>query len=307
MRAAVLFGLGSCEKEFKQFQKDSDVTWLMGMPVSSTDADAILIFGGDGTVHRHLPELARLQIPVLVVPCGSGNDFARALNLRKIKDSREAWRSFTSGAANVRRIDLGLITSPDTSAEAGEALASHFFCCVAGVGLDVEVAKRANRLPRWLRARGGYVISLAPVLFRFAPLRINILAQQLSGEWSERSSGPTLVAAFANTPTYGGGIRIAPQARVDDGQLETCVITEVDDFKRFCLFPTVYFGRHLRVPEVNYFRSECVRLESETPLEVYADGEYVCHTPIEVAVQRDALPVIVSQGSAVLNYIGHHG
>jgi diacylglycerol kinase (ATP) len=296
MRAAVLFGLGCYEKEFKLFQKDSDVSWLMAIPSSSTDADAILIFGGDGTVHWRLSELVRLQIPVLVVPCGSGNDFARALSLRKLKDSREAWRTFTSGAANVRRIDLGLITWPDTSAGAGGAPApqAHFFCCVAGVGLDAEVAKRANRLPRWLRAHGGYVISLAPLLFRFAPFPMKVLAQQPSGEWSERSSKPTLVAAFANTPTYGGGIRIAPRARLDDGRLEACVITQADDFKRFCLFPAVYFGRHLRVSAVNYFPSERVRLETETPLEVYADGEYVCNTPLEISVQRNALPVVVA-------------
>jgi len=291
MRAAVIFGLGSYEKQFKLFQQDSDITWLMGMPVSSTAADAILIFGGDGTVHRHLPELARRQVPLLVVPCGSGNDFARALNLRKVKDSREAWRRFMVGAGNVQSIDLGLIT-PLSS----EATGARLFCCVAGVGLDAEVAKHANRLPRWLRARGGYVISLAPVLFRFTPVRMKIGAQDSSGGWLERSSGPTLVAAFANTPTYGGGIKIAPQARLDDGQLDACVITQVDDFKRFCLFPAVYFGRHLRVPAVRYFQGDRVRLESETPLEVYADGEYVCRTPIEVAVQLDALPVIVSQG-----------
>jgi len=293
MRAAVLFGLGSYDKQFKLFQKDSDVSWLIGMPVSSTDADAILIFGGDGTLHRHLPELVRLQIPVLVVPCGSGNDFARALNLRCVKDSRKAWRRFTSGAESVRKIDLGLITPLDKTGASG-APTPHLFCCVASAGLDAEVAKRANRLRRWLRAHGGYVISLAPVLFRFAPVRMEIMVQQPSGEWVERSSDPTLVAAFANTSTYGGGIRIAPKARLDDGQLDACVITEADDFKRFCLFPTVYFGRHLCVPEVNYFHSERLRLESETPLDVYADGEYVCRTPMEISVERNALPIISS-------------
>jgi diacylglycerol kinase (ATP) len=289
MRAAVVFGPAPYEREFERFQKNSNVTWLMGMPGSSAEADAILIFGGDGTVHRHLSELVRLQRPVLVVPCGSGNDFARALNLRKLTHSLAAWRKLTSGAANVRRIDLGLITPLADEVFAPPRL----FCCVAGVGLDAEVAKRANRLPRWLRARGGYLISLLPLLFRFAPVRIKILAQKQTEEWSERNSDPTLVAAFANTPTYGGGIKIAPKAQFDDGLLDACLITEADDFKRFCLFPTVYFGRHLHVPEVNYFRTERVRLESEIPLDVYADGEYVCRAPIEIGVKKDALPVIV--------------
>src|SRR5439155_15768257 len=109
MRAAVLFGLGSYEKQFKLFQKESHVTWLRGMPVSSTDADAILIFGGDGTVHRHLSELVELEIPVLVVPCGSGNDFARALKIRNARDAARAWKSFAADR-KAQVIDLGVIT-----------------------------------------------------------------------------------------------------------------------------------------------------------------------------------------------------
>jgi hypothetical protein len=78
MRAAAIFGPGSSIEDLKPFQKGSDVTWLFGLPATSGAADAILIFGGDGTVHRHLPQLIKLRLPVLVVPCGSGNDFARA-------------------------------------------------------------------------------------------------------------------------------------------------------------------------------------------------------------------------------------
>src|SRR6202040_4278862 len=102
MRAAAIFGLGSSTKDLKPFQKHSDATWRIGLPAHSSEADAILIFGGDGTGHRHLAQLVNLGLPVLVVPCGSGNDFARALNLRSIRDSVAAWRKFLSGGENVR-------------------------------------------------------------------------------------------------------------------------------------------------------------------------------------------------------------
>src|SRR5271170_4325796 len=98
MRAAVIFGLGSREKNLRPFRVGSDTSWVIGLPASSSEVDAILVFGGDGTVHRHLAQLVRLQVPVLVVPCGSGNDFARALNLNSWKDSLAAWRAFASGA-----------------------------------------------------------------------------------------------------------------------------------------------------------------------------------------------------------------
>ena len=82
MRAAAILGLGCSERDLKAFQENSTADWLIGLPASSSEADVILIFGGDGTVHRHLAQLVHLHRPVLVVPRGSGNDFARALGLR---------------------------------------------------------------------------------------------------------------------------------------------------------------------------------------------------------------------------------
>jgi len=102
-----------------------------------------------------------------------------------------------------------------------------------------------------------------------------------------------MVAAFANAPTYGGGMRIAPQAQLDDARLDVCVIGQMNKLKLLCLFPTVYLGRHLSIPQVDYFQAERLRLETAEPQDVYADGEYVCRTPIEVSVAQRALRVIV--------------
>ena len=86
-------------------------------------------------------------------------------------------------------------------------------------------------------------------------------------------------------------MRIAPNARMDDGQLDVCVIPAIDPFKLFCMFPTVYFGRHLNLRGVESFQASRLRVETETPLDVYADGEFVCRTPVEVSVQPSALKV----------------
>jgi diacylglycerol kinase family enzyme len=168
------------------------------------------------------------------------------------------------------------------------------------VGLDGEVSRRANRLPRWLRRHGGYVVSLVPTIFSFAPVRVKILAaaegnepEHTSEAWIVRSDRPTILAAFANTPVYGGGMKIAPLAKMDDGLLDVCVVGAVDRMRLLRLFPTVYSGKHLGVPEVEYFQAGRVRIETERPVDVYADGEYVCRTPVEVGVQRAALKVVV--------------
>src|SRR5581483_4804229 len=156
MRAAAILGLGCSAKDLKPFQTDDTTEWRTGMPASHEDAGAILLFGGDGTIHRHLGQLVRLGLPVLIVPAGSGNDFASSLGLKRVRDSLAAWKQFQNSSATARTIDLGVISSGEN---ADAASPNKYFCCVAGVGLDGEVARRANNLPRWLRGHGGYAVS----------------------------------------------------------------------------------------------------------------------------------------------------
>jgi diacylglycerol kinase (ATP) len=288
MRAAAILGPGSSAKVLEPFERTSAARWILGVPADATACDAIVIFGGDGTIHRHLAQLVKLRLPVLVVPCGSGNDLARALNLGSIQNSLAAWRGFAAGANNTRIIDLGLITPLETRT-------ATYYCCVGGVGLDGEIARRANRLPRWLRARGGYALSLPSALLKFnaQPMRIVACNLKQPGVFTERSNRPTVVAAFANTPAYGGGMKIAPRARLNDGLLDVCIVGEVAKLRLLRLFPSLYFGRHLEVPEVQYFQSDRLQIETAVPLEVYADGEYVCRTPIEVNIAPTALTVVV--------------
>jgi diacylglycerol kinase (ATP) len=286
MRAAVIFGLGTSPADLKPFQAGSTTEWSQGLPTSSGDADAILIFGGDGTIHRHLPALVRLKLPVLIVPSGSGNDFARALKLRSMRDSLRVWRDFESGKLSARPVDLGVIVpsaSPDHT---------HYFCCVAGCGLDSAAARSANRMPRWLRGHGGYALALLPLLLKLPAFSVRLT--QISGGDRTEAERVTLLAAFANTQFYGDGMRIAPEADFADGKLDICRISKLSPLKLLSLFPTVYFGRHLLVPEVEYSRAERVHVETEIPIEIYADGEFVCETPAEISVDAGALRVIHS-------------
>ena len=98
MRAAAILGLGCSAKNLVPFQIDAVarkiIEWRIGMPAAAESADVILLFGGDGTIHRHLSQLVKLGLPELVVPAGSGNDFASALGLRRVRDSLAAWRCF---------------------------------------------------------------------------------------------------------------------------------------------------------------------------------------------------------------------
>ncbi len=301
MRAAAILGPGNVSECLKKFQRVEGVEWTD----SVDQVDAVVIFGGDGTVHRHLPTLVSSQLPALVVPRGSGNDFARALKLSMVSDSLNAWRKFVTGGKNVRAIDLGVVEQLIPNLEfAGGALfdfaqgrsaphdqVQHYFCCIAGVGLDAKVAKRANALPKWMRSHGGYFFCAPREFLRFAPFPMRVSCNGQTSTGFE----PTVLAAVANAPAYGGGMKIAPQAKLDDGKLDVCVVRGMDTFKLFCLFPTVYFGRHLGFKEVEYTQTPVVRIDTEHSLDVYADGEYVCQTPAEFSVARNALKVIVPE------------
>src|SRR5271155_952078 len=213
MRAAAILGLGCSAKNLVPFQIDAVarkiIEWRIGMPAAADSADVILLFGGDGTIHRHLSQLVKLGLPVLVIPAGSGNDFARALGLCRVRDSLAAWRRFCAGQANIREIDLGVIIPGDGANVSRDSVlgTGRYFCSVAGIGLDSEVARQANAMPRWLRGHGGYALALLPAILRFAPFPMKVFASNESGDWSIRSDQPTLLAAFANTSTYGGGMK----------------------------------------------------------------------------------------------------
>jgi diacylglycerol kinase (ATP) len=294
MRAAAILGLGCSPKKLTPFQVDKSIEWREGMPESAEQADVILLFGGDGTLHRHLDQLVELGLPVLVVPAGSGNDFARALGLGTPRDSLAAWRRFYAARDNVRAVDLGIVRSLENRGQASDSHQAQYFCSIAGIGLDAEVTRRANRLPRWLRGHGGYALTALPTIFHFAPLPMKISAIDPDGAWSVQSDQPTLMAAFANTAVYGGGMRIAPHARIDDGLLDVCVIGGINPFRLACMFPTVYFGRHVAIQGVKYFQASCLRIETEAPLDIYADGEYIRRTPAEIGIRCEALKVLTS-------------
>jgi diacylglycerol kinase (ATP) len=284
MRAAAILGLGTSPDDLRPF-RTTGTEFALGLPADPAGFDSILIFGGDGTIHRHLAQLVKLALPVLVVPCGSGNDFAHALGLPKKRDSLSVWKEFCAGRNAVRPIDLGTITELR-----GGTL--HYFACVAGAGLDGEIARRANAMPRWLRARGGYALSLPLAMASFRTPRMHIEISDGSGGFHSYHNGPALVLIFANTPVYGDGMRVAPRAKMDDGLLDICLIGPIGKLKVAALFPSVYFGRHLGINGVQYEQVSGARISTDPPLDVYADGEFVCHTPVEIGMRSAALRVI---------------
>ena len=107
---------------------------------------------------------------------------------------------------------------------------------------------------------------------------------------------PLFLASSANTSSYGGSIRIAPDAVPTDGQLDLCVIEAVSRLRALTLIPKILAGRHRTLPEVQFIRSRQVRIDADEPLELWADGERIACTPALVQAVPDAIRVMLRHG-----------
>jgi diacylglycerol kinase (ATP) len=290
IRAAALLGPGVSEKELAPFHlPDVEIT-LMQDFVPPVGVDAVLVLGGDGTMHRYLRAFVDEQVPVLLAPRGSGNDFARSLGIATMDEAYRAWSTFVARSVNVFPVDLGVISGLRSSADAKPT----YFCCVGGVGLDAEANKRANAMPRTLKGLGGYALAALTAAASYKPRHMQVLAASNArpSDWKSRVAQPAMLVAFANASQYGGGFRIAPMAKVDDGLLDVCFVRQTSLPRLLTLMPKVFAGKHTESKEVDYFQTEMLRIVTESPMDVYADGEYVCATPITVTMAPRALKVL---------------
>jgi diacylglycerol kinase (ATP) len=275
LNVTAIFKPGVAEGRLAPFREGVEARWSGELTPST---DAALTLGGDGTVHRYLKQLHEWQIPFLHVPIGSGNDFASSLGIKNPKAALTAWRTFLKTKANVRSIDLGTVHCPPSTV--------HYFCNVAYFGIDSDVTRRANQLSPFWRANGGYILSLFPALLNYKAPRVKLT---LDGETIERQ---VFISVAANGTRYGRGLQIAPRALMDDGQLDLCFIRDVSPVKVAALFPSAYLGKHLGIKQVEYFRFRKMCVEPEVPMDVYADGEPVCQTPVEISLIPKGLKVI---------------
>ena len=235
--------------------------------------DVLGVVGGDGTIHTVVNGLLRSpgekRPPMGVVPCGRGNDFARTIG---ITDLDTACAALLGGAR--RRVDLG-------RTEAGVYLG------VAGAGFDSQVARRAQGGTALLSGAAAYVYSVLRTLAAFEPVNAKVTYQDGCYE------GPITFAAVGNTGVYGGGMRIAPLASIEDGLLDLCLVKRVSRTTLLRMLPRVFSGGHLDHPQVFYAKTKWVGIESTEPMEVFADGEFMQKVPVRIDVLPAALEVIV--------------
>jgi diacylglycerol kinase (ATP) len=237
---------------------------------SNQGIEGFLLAGGDGTVHEALQAIGETALPFGLLPCGRGNDFARNIGL----SSGLSFKSHFPSTLNSKTIDLPNVNGIS-------------FGSIACVGFDAAVNRLTRDQKGFFKGKVGYVVCVLKALNDFRPFEVEIKIDHDS--WQ----GRVMMVAIANGPFYGGGMKIAPGALMDDGQLDVYVIEEVPRWELLRQFPKVYRGLHTSHPKVVVKSGQVIRITSDEDREIFADGEYVGNLPCIATVGRKKVSVLV--------------
>jgi YegS/Rv2252/BmrU family lipid kinase len=232
-------------------------------------ARLVLAWGGDGTINEVASALAFDDVPLGIVPAGSGNGLARELGVhqrpeRAIADALQAVP---------RAMDLGEIDG-------------RLFANVAGIGFDAHIASRFATATR--RGFVGYAGITVRALRSYAPQHYRISVDGV--ETSHRA----ILVTIANSAQFGNNARIAPGARVDDGELDLVVVEERSRVATICQVPRLFNGTANRIRGCTIRRIRAVTIESEQPMAYHVDGEPIAGgTRLKARIHPGALMVAV--------------
>lgn len=239
--------------------------------------DALVLIGGDGTLATVLDVLAGSDIPLVLVPAGTGNDLARSLGIPFGTPEAAALAAGAVEDGLPRALDIGEAVCPDGTAR---------FLTVAALGFDAKVSERTNRL-RWPRGRARYYLALIIELLRLRPMPFSV---RIDAADSPLSDGT--IIAVGNTRSYGGGMPVCPAADPHDGILDITHVAPVRRLQLIRLFPRLLRGTHVQLPQVTTMRAHEIEV-SAPGLVVYADGERVGTERVRIRVIPGALSILL--------------
>ncbi|MFM5904722.1 MAG: diacylglycerol/lipid kinase family protein [Micrococcales bacterium] len=241
--------------------------------VESQEIRGLLVVGGDGMAHLGVNACAQSNVPLGIIAAGTGNDSARTLGL-PTDDVVAGVRAVLASLDNPRPVDL----------LRGKTNASEFWSLgTVSAGFDALVNRRANQM-RWPKGPRRYEVAMVLELAKFKGI-----SYQATIDGKPRQI-EAMLCAVANSPAFGGGMMIVPEARVDDGQMELFIVHKISRGTLLKIFPKVYTGGHVGHPAVEIVKAQTVILDSGS-MPAYSDGESVGQSPIAVSIAPKALLV----------------
>ena len=227
-----------------------------------------VVVSGDGLIGKIGGALAGTGTPLGVVPGGRGNDLARVVGI----PTEPAEAVAVLAAGNRRRIDVG------------EANGERFLC-IASCGFDSDANRIANET-KVIRGRLVYAYAALKALWQWRPAVFTVTVDGVA----TIARGYSVVVA--NSQAYGGGMFVAPQARLDDGELDVVITGDAPKRQFLTGLPQVFKGEHIDRDDVTTLRGRVVEVDADRPFVVYADGDELTTLPMRVSLLEGALELI---------------
>jgi YegS/Rv2252/BmrU family lipid kinase len=232
----------------------------------------LVVIGGDGTVNEVVNGIAETDAELAVLPGGTGQDFGRTHGIPRGFD--EAVRVALDG--ETRTIDLGRVEL--------DSGVTRFFANVGSAGMSGAVARRANAMTKRFGGRATFFYALTREFLAWENTRVVVELED-----GDRREGPMHDVIVANGNWHGGGMKLAPDARQDDGAFDIVTIGDVTKLDFVTTAPKLYNGRYLSHPKVEHLRSSSVIISAAEPLPLEVDGEPIGATPARFEVVPSAL------------------
>ena len=251
-------------------QRTRDLEHGVNQALGAIEAGELpVVMSGDGLIGAVGGAMAGSDTPLGILPGGRGNDLARVLG---IPAEPEAAVEVLLGGETMR-IDVGEVNGKR-------------FLGIVSVGFDSEANRVANET-RILRGNLVYAFAALRTLIRWKPARFTVRVDD------ERYRFTGYSVSVANNRAFGGGMFIAPDAELDDGQFDIVAVGEVGKLRFVGNLPKVFKGTHVEEEQVRVFRARHLELTASQPFPVYADGEHLADLPASLRVLPRALSVIV--------------
>ena len=237
----------------------------------------LFAMGGDGTFQALANGAFGADVVLGVLPVGGGNDFAAALGLQS--DPVRAAEAVLRG--HPRLVDLARVRTAEGR--------TRLYAGGGGIGLDARAARYASGAYRRLPGRLRYIASALRALVGFVPILVRV--DFTDAAIPSREANALLVAAL-NSPSYGAGVRLAPEATVDDGCLHVVLIEDIGALGIMRLLPRLMGSGELRTSRVKRWQVKKVRLTTHQTTAFHGDGEIIGSTPVEIEVVPRAIQVL---------------
>ncbi|MBX3098892.1 MAG: YegS/Rv2252/BmrU family lipid kinase [Salinibacterium sp.] len=262
-------------------EPDFDQLMVAGAKAVAAKPDALIVVGGDGMVNLGTNLVVGTKVPLGLVPSGTGNDMARGLGIPYENTEQAIATLVASLDRPAREIDAGRVDYTDD--ETGLP-AQRWFACVLSAGFDAIVNERANNMEH-PKGPSRYIIALLLELARLKPIPYRLVIDDM-----ELVTSGALISV-GNNVSLGGGMKVTPDALVDDGEFDVLVVQALSRLSFLRVFPRVFKGEHVTDPRVVIHRAKRIRIESEG-IVAYADGERFGTLPIEIEAVPNALRIL---------------